>query len=75
MQYGIVGGVHIELAVPKGEPGMRFSEDFFRQLELRVNTGGERTEAESSHWKVSGNILAEVAPSRCIGCGRSKGRK
>jgi hypothetical protein len=40
MQYGMVGGVHIELAVPKGEPGMQFSEDFFRQLELRVNTGG-----------------------------------
>jgi len=40
MKYGVVGGVHIELAVPKGEQEMQFSEDFFRQLELRVNTGG-----------------------------------
>jgi len=35
-----VGGVHVELAVPKGEQGLQFSEDFFRQLELRVNSGG-----------------------------------
>lgn len=40
IQYGMVGGVHVELAVPKGEQGLQFSEDFFRQLELRVNTGG-----------------------------------
>jgi DNA replication protein DnaC len=36
----MVGGVHVELAVPKGEQGLQFSEDFFRQLELRVNSGG-----------------------------------
>jgi hypothetical protein len=40
MHFGMVGGVHVELAVPKGEPGRQFSEDFFRQLELRVNAGG-----------------------------------
>ena len=40
IHFGMVGGVHIELAVPKGEQGLRFSEDFFRQLELRVNSGG-----------------------------------
>ena len=40
IQFGMVGGVHVELAVPKGEAGMQFSEDFFRQLELRVNAGG-----------------------------------
>ena len=40
MQFGMVGGVHVELAVPKGGPGTQFSEDFFRQLELRVNAGG-----------------------------------
>src|SRR6266478_368393 len=39
MQFGMVGGVHFELAVPKGEPGMQFSQEFFRQLELRVNSG------------------------------------
>lgn len=40
IQFGMVGGVHVELAVPKGEKGLQFSEDFFRQLELRVNSGG-----------------------------------
>jgi ATPase family associated with various cellular activities (AAA) len=40
IQFGMVGGVHIELAVPKGEQGLQFSEDFFRQLEVRVNSGG-----------------------------------
>jgi ATPase family associated with various cellular activities (AAA) len=40
IQFGMVGGVHVELAVPKGEQGLQFSEDFFRQLELRVNSGG-----------------------------------
>jgi hypothetical protein len=40
IQFGMVGGIHVELAVPKGERGLQFSEDFFRQLELRVNSGG-----------------------------------
>src|SRR5580700_5570874 len=37
MQFGTVGGVHIELAVPTGESGLKFSQDFFRDLEARVN--------------------------------------
>jgi hypothetical protein len=40
MQYGMVGGVHIEFAVPTGEQGLRFSQDFFRELEVQVNRGG-----------------------------------
>lgn len=36
----IVGGVHLELAVPKGERGLDFSQTFFRELESRVNAGG-----------------------------------
>ncbi len=40
MEFGRVGGVHIELAVPAGERGIKFSQDFFRDLETQVNTGG-----------------------------------
>lgn len=40
MQFGRVGGTHIELAVPIGERGLQFSQDFFRDLEAQVNTGG-----------------------------------
>jgi len=36
----IVGGVHLELAVPNGEDGFNFSQTFFRELESRVNAGG-----------------------------------
>jgi hypothetical protein len=39
MKFGNVGGVHIELAIPKGEPGLQFSQDFFRNLETRINAG------------------------------------
>src|SRR6184192_3750563 len=35
----IVGGVHLELAVPNGEDGFNFSQTFFRELESRVNAG------------------------------------
>jgi hypothetical protein len=40
MQYGRVGGVHIEMAVPKGEKGLEFSQKFFRGLGDSVNKGG-----------------------------------
>lgn len=40
IQHGLVGGVHVELAVPQGEPGLRFSQAFFQDLEGRVNAGG-----------------------------------
>ena len=36
----IVGGVHLELAVPNDEDGFNFSQTFFRELESRVNAGG-----------------------------------
>lgn len=35
----IVGGVHLELAVPQGVGGSNFSQAFFRELEARVNAG------------------------------------
>ena len=39
MQYGQVGGVHVEVAVPIGEAGATVSQDLFRDLELRVGAG------------------------------------
>lgn len=40
MQHGTAGGVHVEVAVLQGDPGLAFSERFFRDLEARVNVGG-----------------------------------
>ncbi len=37
MQYGCVGGVRLEVGVPEGEPGLKFSQDFFCDMEARVN--------------------------------------
>ena len=39
MRFGQVGGVHVEIAVPAGEPGAQFSQELFRDLELRVAAG------------------------------------
>lgn len=40
MRHGAASGVHLELAVPGGEPGLEFSQRFFRDLETRVSAGG-----------------------------------
>jgi hypothetical protein len=39
MRYGMAGGVHVEIAVPTGEPAAQFSQDLFRDLEVRVGAG------------------------------------
>ena len=39
MRYGQMGGVHVEVAVPAGEQEANFSQDLFRDLELRVAAG------------------------------------
>jgi hypothetical protein len=39
MQYGQVGGVHVEIAVAKGAQGAQFSQEWFRELEVRVGAG------------------------------------
>jgi hypothetical protein len=54
VHFGIAaGGVHLELAVPKGERGLDFSQSFFRDLELAVNAGatyrGKVISLESRH--------------------------
>lgn len=37
IQYGCGAGVHLDLGVPEGEAGLKFSQDFFAGLESRVN--------------------------------------
>jgi hypothetical protein len=53
MQYGRVGGVHVELGVPAGERGLQFSQSLFRDLESLVNAGktyrGRVISLESQH--------------------------
>jgi len=39
IRYGLAGGVHLEIGVPAGERGAQFSQEFFRDLELRVGAG------------------------------------
>src|SRR6185436_17991912 len=39
MQHGMVGGVHVEVAVPIGEAGAALSSEYFRDLEVRVGAG------------------------------------
>jgi ATPase family associated with various cellular activities (AAA) len=39
MMYGRIGGMHVEIGVPLGEPGMRFSQEFFERLEKAINGG------------------------------------
>ena len=36
MQYGQVGGVLVEIAVPAGEPGAALSQELFREVEVSV---------------------------------------
>jgi hypothetical protein len=39
IRYGQAAGIHVEIAVPKGDRGAAFSQEFLRQLELRVADG------------------------------------
>jgi ATPase family associated with various cellular activities (AAA) len=38
-RFGQVSGVHVEVAVPVGQPGAEFSQELFRDLEVRVAAG------------------------------------
>jgi hypothetical protein len=53
LKYGHFDGVHLEIGVPKGERGAALSQDFFRDLELRVAAGrtyrGRVISLESPH--------------------------
>jgi AAA+ superfamily predicted ATPase len=39
IKFGTVGGVHVEVAVPRGEDGLRFSQAFLGDVEARVSAG------------------------------------
>lgn len=39
IRMGSISGVHVEIGVPAGEGGAQFSQEFFRELELRVGSG------------------------------------
>jgi ATPase family protein associated with various cellular activities (AAA) len=39
IRFGQVGGVHVEIAVPGGEPGLLLSQQLFADLEQRVGSG------------------------------------
>lgn len=39
IQYGQVGGVHVEIGVALGEAGGRVSQELFREIEVRVGAG------------------------------------
>jgi hypothetical protein len=53
MTYGARSGVHIEIGVPGGESAAAFSQEFFRDLEVRVAAGrtyrGRVISLESHH--------------------------
>jgi hypothetical protein len=53
VKHGLFAGVHVEIGVPAGEAGAVFSQDFFRDLELRVAAGrtyrGRVISLESHH--------------------------
>jgi hypothetical protein len=69
MRFGIVGGVHIEIAVSKGEQGARFSQEFFRDLELRVGAGrtyrGRVISLESQHKLLGSGRCCKGSSSAC----------
>ena len=57
IEHMAVGGVHLELGVPEGERGLVFSQEFFREIEARVNRGGTyrgRVISLESHHRYSG---------------------
>jgi hypothetical protein len=57
MPHGQVCGVHVEIAVPIGQPGAELSQDFFRDLEIRVAAGKTyrgRVISLESHYDYSG---------------------
>jgi hypothetical protein len=38
-RFGMRTGVHVEIAVPSGEPGAQLSQDLFRELEIAIGQG------------------------------------
>jgi hypothetical protein len=63
-RFGFAAGVGVEVAVPAGEPGAQFSQDFFRQLEQVISQGrsyrGRIISLEAHHHPFGGGSSVKV---------------
>ncbi len=63
-RFGLQAGVAVEIAVPAGERGARFSQDFFRQLEQVISQGrayrGRVISLEAHHHPMGGGSSVKV---------------
>ena len=60
-RFGLPTGVGLEIAVPAGEPGAQFSQDFFRKLEQAISEG----------WSYRGRVISLEAHHHMMGGGSS----
>jgi cell division protease FtsH len=63
-RFGFQAGVGVEVAVPTGERGAQFSQDFFRQLEQAISQGrsyrGRVISLEAHHHMMGGGSSVKV---------------
>jgi hypothetical protein len=63
-RFGFQVGVGVEIAVPAGERGAQFSQDFFQQLEQRISEGrsyrGRIISLEAHHHAMGGGSAVKV---------------
>jgi hypothetical protein len=63
-RFGFQAGVGVEIAVPAGERGAEFSQDFFRQLEQAITDGktyrGRVISLEAHHHPMGGGSFVKV---------------
>jgi hypothetical protein len=63
-RFGFQTGVGVEIAVRTGEPGLQFSQDFFRQLEQAISEGrtyrGRIISLEAHHHPMGGGSSVKV---------------
>jgi hypothetical protein len=63
-RFGFRAGVGVEVAVPAGEPGAQFSNDFFRKLEQAISEGrtykGRIISLEAHHHPMGGGSSVKV---------------
>ena len=63
-RFGFQAGVGVEIAVATGEPGVQFSQEFFRQLEQTISEGrsyrGRIISLEAHHHMMGGGSSVKV---------------
>ena len=63
-RFGMQTGIYVEIAVAKGEPGAKFSQDFFQQLEQAIGEGktyrGRVISLEAHHHMMGGGSSVKV---------------